>query len=110
MDTNWKALRTETPWVKRLPSEYVYDHVRFTSQPFIEPPTAKQVRDFCEMIQVERILMFASDYPHYDYDDPTRTLTQIPKEARRAVEADTALEFFGERLRAPGGVPAAVGV
>lgn len=110
MDTNWKALRTETPWVKRLPSEYVYDHVRFTSQPFIEPPNAKQVRDFCEMIQVERILMFASDYPHYDYDDPTRTLAQIPKEARRAVEAGTALEFFGERMRSPGGVPAAVGV
>ena len=53
---------------------------------------AKQIRDFCEMIQVEKILMFASDYPHYDYDDPTRTLAQIPKEARRAVEADTALD------------------
>lgn len=102
MDTNWKALREETPWVKRLPSEYVYDHVRFTSQPFIEPPSPKQVRDFCEMIQVERILMFASDYPHYDFDDPARTLIQIPKEARRAVEAETALEFFGERLRNPG--------
>jgi predicted TIM-barrel fold metal-dependent hydrolase len=106
MDTNWKALREETPWVKRLPSEYVYDHVRFTSQPFIEPPNPKQIRDFCEMIQVERILMFASDYPHYDFDDPTRTLLQIPKEARRRVEAETALEFFGDRLRNPGHVVA----
>jgi len=109
MDTNWKALREETPWVKKLPSEYVYDHVRFTSQPFVEPPQAKQIRDFCEMIQVERILMFASDYPHYDFDDPTRTLAQIPKEARRAVEAGTALEFFGERLRNPGRVSVGVG-
>ncbi|HEX4668471.1 MAG TPA: amidohydrolase family protein [Solirubrobacterales bacterium] len=106
MDTNWKALRDEAPWVKRPPSEYVFDHVRFTSQPFVEPPTAKQVRDFCEMIQVERTLMFASDYPHYDFDDPTRTLAQIPKPARRAVEAETALDFFGERLRRPGPVAA----
>jgi uncharacterized protein len=100
MDTNWKALRDEAPWVRRPPSEYVFERVRFTSQPFIEPPTAKQVRDFCEMVQVERTLMFASDYPHYDFDDPTRTLAQIPREARRAVEADNAIEFFGERLAA----------
>lgn len=99
MDTNWKALRDEAPWVRVAPSEYVFDRVRFTSQPFVEPPTAKQVRDFCEMIQVERTLMFASDYPHYDFDDPIRTLAQIPREARRAVEAENALEFFGDRLR-----------
>jgi predicted TIM-barrel fold metal-dependent hydrolase len=109
MDSNWKALREEAPWVRRPPSEYVFDHVRFTSQPFIEPPSQKQVRDFCEMIQVERTLMFASDYPHYDFDDPTRTLVQIPKEARRAVEAETALDFFGERLRKPGVASAAIG-
>jgi predicted TIM-barrel fold metal-dependent hydrolase len=102
MDSNWKALRDEAPWVRLAPSEYVFNHVRFTSQPFVEPPTAKQTRDFCDMIRVERTLMFASDYPHYDYDDPTRTLAQIPKDARRAVEVETALGFFGDRMRQPG--------
>jgi predicted TIM-barrel fold metal-dependent hydrolase len=99
MDANWKALRVEAPWLKRPPSEYVFDHVRFASQPFVEPPTAKQLRNFCEMIQVERTLMFASDYPHYDYDDPKRTLTQIPADARASVAAGNALELFGERMR-----------
>jgi uncharacterized protein len=107
MDTNWKALRDEAPWVKQPPSEYVFERVRFTSQPFIEPPHAKQTRDFLEMIQAGRTLMFASDYPHYDFDDPTRTLAQIPAEDRRAVEAETALEFFGERLRRGAPTPAA---
>lgn len=102
LDSNWKALRDEAPWVKRPPSEYILDHVRFTSQPFVEPPTAKQVRDFCEMIQAERTLMFASDYPHYDFDDPRRTIAQLPKDARRAVEAETALEFFGDRMKNSG--------
>ncbi|MDX6627399.1 MAG: uncharacterized protein QOE56_2388 [Solirubrobacterales bacterium] len=99
MDTNWKALRDEAPWVKRLPSEYVFENVRFASQPFVEPPNNKQIRDFCEMIHVEKTLMFASDYPHYDFDDPMRTLALVPKEARRAVQATTALDTFGERLR-----------
>ena len=106
MDSNWKALREEAPWVKKPPSEYVFERVRFTSQPFVEPPTAKQVRDFLEMIDAGRTLMFASDYPHYDFDDPTRTLLQIPREARRGVEADNALELFGERLRADLGAAA----
>lgn len=102
MDTNWKALRDEAPWVKRLPSEYVFERVRFTSQPFVEPPTRKQLLAFCEMIQIERTLMFASDYPHYDFDNPLRILASIPDAAIGPVRAGNAYELFGDRMRAPG--------
>ncbi|HEV7217003.1 MAG TPA: amidohydrolase family protein, partial [Chloroflexota bacterium] len=37
MDADWKGLRHQTPWVKRLPSEYIREHVRFASQPMDEP-------------------------------------------------------------------------
>jgi predicted TIM-barrel fold metal-dependent hydrolase len=102
MDANWRALREEAPWVKRAPSEYIFEHVRFTSQPFVEPPDPKQLRQFCEMVNVERVLMFASDYPHYDFDSPLRTIAQIPKHARAAVRAGNAIATFGPRLVAPG--------
>ena len=29
LDTNWKSCRSETPYCRRRPSEYVWDHVRF---------------------------------------------------------------------------------
>ena len=28
MDSDWKGLRDYTPWVKRLPSEYLRQHIR----------------------------------------------------------------------------------
>lgn len=101
MDTNWKALRDEAPWVKRAPSEYVYEHVRFTSQPFVEPPNKTQLSHFLEMIRAEEILLFASDYPHYDFDNPLRVLNTIPRGWRDRVASGNALDFFGERLSRP---------
>jgi len=37
LDAEWKALRTEVPWMKRRPSEYLRDHVRLTTQPVEQP-------------------------------------------------------------------------
>jgi predicted TIM-barrel fold metal-dependent hydrolase len=31
MDTDWKALRSDVPWVKRRPSEVVREHLPFTT-------------------------------------------------------------------------------
>jgi predicted TIM-barrel fold metal-dependent hydrolase len=33
LDTNWRALRADTPWLKRRPSEVVREHMRFSTQP-----------------------------------------------------------------------------
>ena len=39
-DKNWKAQRSETPWVKEPPSAYLRRHVYFTSYPLELPPDA----------------------------------------------------------------------
>jgi uncharacterized protein len=98
LDKNVKGLRDEVPWVKRLPSEYVADHVRFTTQPLPEPKRRHHLHVLCEIAQAERTLMFSSDYPHWDFDDPRHALTTLPAEIRQRVSVDNAVETYGERL------------
>jgi uncharacterized protein len=98
LDKNVKGLRDEVPWVKRLPSEYIADHVRFTTQPLPEPKRRHHLHVLCEIAQAERTLMFSSDYPHWDFDDPRHALTTLPSGIRQRVSVDNAVETYGDRL------------
>jgi predicted TIM-barrel fold metal-dependent hydrolase len=98
LDRDWKALRDEVPWVKRPPSEYVLDHVRFSTQPFVEPPDRAQLLSLLDMVHAERTLVFSSDYPHWDFDDPKRALAGVPEELRRKICCDNPKELYGDRL------------
>jgi predicted TIM-barrel fold metal-dependent hydrolase len=98
LDKNVKGLRDEVPWIRRLPSEYVFDHVRFTTQPLPEPKRRHHLHVLCEIAHAERTLMFSSDYPHWDFDDPGHALTALPEEIRQRVKVDNAVETYGARL------------
>ena len=98
LDKNVKGLRDEVPWMKRLPSEYLVDHVRFTTQPMPEPRRRSHLHTLLEIVRAERTLMFGSDYPHWDFDDPRHVLTTLPAEIRDRVKAQNAIETYGRRL------------
>ena len=98
LDKNVKGLRDEVPWMKRLPSEYLVDHVRFTSQPLPEPRRRSHLHAILEIARADRTLMFSSDYPHWDFDDPRHALTALPPATRERVKARNAIETFGSRL------------
>jgi predicted TIM-barrel fold metal-dependent hydrolase len=98
LDKNVKGLRDEVPWIRRLPSEYVFEHVRFTSQPFIEPRRAEHLHALCDIAHADQTLMFSSDYPHWDFDDPMTALNWLPKETRERVRVGNAVDTYGPRL------------
>jgi uncharacterized protein len=69
MDKHWSRLRSEVPHLKRPPSEYIRQQVWFTTQPMEEPGSAAQLIDLFDRIGWDRLL-FSTDYPHWDFDDP----------------------------------------
>jgi uncharacterized protein len=51
-----------------------------------------------DMVHGERTLLFSSDYPHWDFDDPMRTLSLVPEPGRSRIRSGNALELYGDRL------------
>jgi predicted TIM-barrel fold metal-dependent hydrolase len=99
LDKDWEALRDEVPWVKRLPSEYIVDHVRFTTQPFLEPQKPEHLWAMLDIVKAEQTLMFSSDYPHWDFDDPMQALLRVPEGMREAIRGGNAVKLYGDRLK-----------
>jgi predicted TIM-barrel fold metal-dependent hydrolase len=101
LDKNWKAQRSETPWVKERPSAYILRHFVSTTYPLEAAPEPRFLHQVLEMIEAERTLMFGGGFPDWAHGDPFDQLRDIPEALRRPLMVDTALAVYGERLLAP---------
>jgi predicted TIM-barrel fold metal-dependent hydrolase len=95
----WKGVRVEVPWVDRRPAEIMRDHVRLTTQPFDTPPDQAGIEQLIEQIGSERMLLFASDYPHWQFDGDCPLPPGLPASTVERMCADNPLETF-PRLQA----------
>ena len=82
LDKIWKRLREEVPHLRRSPSEYIRDHLWVSTQPMEETENPEHLLDLMNWVGWDRF-MFASDYPHWDFDDPLVALPPALDEARR---------------------------
>ena len=100
-DKNWKAQRSETPWVKRPPSSYILEHFYSTTYPLEASPDPKYVQQVLDMISADQRLVFSSNFPNWQLGDPFEMLRDIPESMRQRVMLDNALALYGERLLSP---------
>jgi predicted TIM-barrel fold metal-dependent hydrolase len=81
--------------VKRRPSEYLKDHVRLTSQPIEQPDDDRKLLTMLELMDAENLLMFSSDYPHWDFDSPAHALPKLPENVHRRIFETNARAWYG---------------
>jgi predicted TIM-barrel fold metal-dependent hydrolase len=95
LDREYRQSRVEVPWIKKLPSEHIRDRVRLCTQP-TEDITADQWLKVVDLMGTENILVFATDYPHFDFDDPRTAIPRaLPQELRERIFWRNAADFYG---------------
>ncbi len=66
---SWRGVRAEVPWIDRPPAEIIREHVRLTLQPVDAPAgDAQKLLRTLEHIGSDRMLLFSTDYPHWQFD------------------------------------------
>lgn len=96
LDQSRSRLRDEVPDLKRAPSEYLAEHFWFTTQPIEEPRQPRHFHQILEQMNGGERLMFATDYPHWDFDSPARALpADLPRQTRRRIMAENARALYG---------------
>jgi uncharacterized protein len=94
----------EAPMLKRPPSEYIRE-MYFTSQP-LEKNNMQLLQATFTAMRAETQLLFASDWPHWDFDPPS-SITTIPfldEQAKRNILGLNAARIFNlevKRMRPP---------
>ena len=96
LDAAWELMREDHPRSQRKPSEYVDEHVWFTTQPVEEPEDPQHLVHAIEQARLSGRLLFATDYPHWDFDSPKQALPRaLGPELRRAIPCENALALYG---------------
>ncbi|MFQ5691932.1 MAG: amidohydrolase family protein, partial [Nitrospinota bacterium] len=94
LDNEYMMRTSEAPLLRRPPSEYIRE-MFFSSQPMERTDLRALERTF-EMIRAETQLLYASDWPHWDFDLPSAVfdLPFLSEGARRNILGESALKLF----------------
>ncbi|TQC44849.1 amidohydrolase [Rhodococcus sp. WS4] len=69
-DKLWKSYRPDLPWVDRLPSELIREHVRFTTAPSDGAEEPGRLDSIVDRMGSDQMLVYSSDYPHNHHSEP----------------------------------------
>lgn len=94
MDKDWRPTRHEMPWMQHLPTAYLRDHVRFVAHRLEGPDDPAMLAEWLEIGDAGSLLMFASNYPQWDYFDPREAFQGIPDALRARIMAENARALY----------------
>jgi predicted TIM-barrel fold metal-dependent hydrolase len=94
LDREYRQGRIEVPWIKKLPSQHCRERLRLSTQP-TEDITADQWMKLIDLMGTDDILVFSTDYPHFDFDDPNVSIPRaLPAATREKILWKNAAAFY----------------
>jgi predicted TIM-barrel fold metal-dependent hydrolase len=95
LDKEYVERRREVPLLQERPSRTMRRFF-YGTQPIEEPERRADVVALFELFDGENTAMFASDWPHHDFDHPQHVFgLPFSPEARRKIMGLNAARFFG---------------
>ena len=98
---DWRGLRGEVPWVDQVPAEIIREHVRLTLTPLDLPAGKVSLEQLCDHLGSDRLILFSTDYPHYQFDGDDVLPADVSPALLRKVLVDNPQETY----RFPAGGP-----
>ena len=95
LDNEYLMRSSEAPSLKKLPSEYITD-MYYTTQP-MERTNMDLLEGTFKAIKAETQLLYASDWPHWDFDAPSSVydLPFLDDSAKKNIMGRNAARLFG---------------
>ena len=95
LDNEYMMRTSEAPLLKKKPSEYMRENFYYTTQP-MEDGNLEALQLTMKMINAESQLLFASDYPHWDFNLPSSIydLPFLSDQAKRRILGENARDLF----------------
>jgi predicted TIM-barrel fold metal-dependent hydrolase len=94
-DGEYMPYRRETPWVSKLPSDYVRDNVRLCTYPLVGPAEPEGLIRLLQAFPgIEDVLVYGSGYPNWDTDFPETVAEQLPADWADKVFSENARDLF----------------
>ena len=74
-----------------------------------EPEKPEQMYQMLEMLHADETLIFCSDFPHFDWNDPVTVFPKLPEDLQRRIFAQNALDILRLDVGETNGSPNPVG-
>jgi len=97
LNKEYSMRRVEAPLLEKSPEEHIRDSCYIGTQPMGEPNDPTDIQKLIKILGPEMI-MFATDYPHWDFDEPNgvdkHLRTNFTAEERDALLKKNAVDVF----------------
>lgn len=95
LNKTYERRKHAMPWLDKKPSEYLHENFFFGTQPIENTAGTRNLTKIFEMMDAENMLIYTSDFPHYDFDYPSvLTIPHMSEEADRKIFGQNALDIM----------------